>query len=196
MGANYPSDVHCPGPAIQEKSVICKQWCNSELLIQRRPCFRSGKNCNTNIKRTRVLVENLGNDPWEVFLSLVDHLIKNVCRTRWGANPSIVLVFVISANLFSFHSFSFFTCARKFMFSLSAALSHNLNIYEYLRVAPCRTSFVFVILLTAKHFRCFHQSWLKQNDSGSPEKCSTFFSCRFGGRIGGFFGIPSSLFHR
>ena len=103
-------------------------------------------------------------------------------------------------KLFSSHSFSFFTtCARKFMFSLSAAFSHNLTIYEYLTVAPSsveRVLFSSVILPSAKCFRRFHHSWLKQNDSGSPEKFSTFFSCWFGGRIGGFFGIPSSLFHR
>ena len=93
----------------------------------------------------------------------------------------------------------FITCARKFMFSLSAALSHNLNINDCSTVAPSRVEpvlFSSVIRPSAKYFRFFYHSWLKQHDSGSPEKCSTFLSFRFGGRIGGFFGIPSSLFHR
>ena len=91
------------------------------------------------------------------------------------------------------------TCARKFMFSLSASFSHHLNIYEYSTVTPSRVEwdlFSLVILPSAKYFRCFHHHLLKQNDSCSLEKCCTFLSCRFGGRIGGFIGIPSSLFHR
>jgi len=46
------------------------------------------------------------------------------------------------------------TCARKFMFSLSAALSHNLNIYEYSTVAPSRVERVLFspVILTFTGF--------------------------------------------